>query len=576
MSLVDVNKIINGTPIKRILNAYNTMKENYNEQTAQEFKDVYVKESFSSILESSRLIFSEPYFGLDYYKEVLESVSDYAFSHLYEESDKIHGYLEDNEEKMSQSQKELYSEAVSFVDDLLVHRKNAMLYADYIKEHVDESFEDSLIPLMESYHKDPTEENADAIVTCFENVNEPLVYFTYSPYACKVLEESGKAPNVAVISSKFCVEKVDEDAEEWAKYAESVICLNKLKEDTSYMEALQYIPSKNDKIVFEYFMEADFSTILEDMRTTVENEVDTSPDPISAVNRLFTSVTESVNEEDQERKEFLDMLEGIAYEATLNILLAEYQESNDTTQIVSGYSLVKEGTTLEDAFEMINSRYQEKVGKYTESSDKDDEDVSDEDIDAVDDDEKEKKEEVSSGKKPKAPEAKNLANRIQFKAMDKEAKQMKDKSIRQQKGQEIKNAAKAVVQIPKNVIDSIQDQVHKIDKADDERRKNFMTTPGFRKKAFQNLKLAILYGTAAQVKLALVPVVAIGRHFSKEKDRRIRNETVREIQTEIKVCDEKISDANSNGDQKEKYRLMRIKDQLDAELVRVKTNSKYV
>ena len=56
----------------------------------------------------------------------------------------------------------------------------------------------------------------------------------------------------------------------------------------------------------------------------------------------------------------------------------------------------------------------------------------------------------------------------------------------------------------------------------------------------------------------------------------MKNELVREIGTEIKICEEKINDANANGDTKEKYRLMRIKDQLDAELVRVKVNSKYV
>ena len=85
-----------------------------------------------------------------------------------------------------------------------------------------------------------------------------------------------------------------------------------------------------------------------------------------------------------------------------------------------------------------------------------------------------------------------------------------------------------------------------------------------------------MYGSAANVKLALVPVVAVARHYSKMKDRRIRNETIREITTEIKVCEEKIADANANNDTAEKYRLIRIKDQLDDELVRVKTNSKYI
>jgi hypothetical protein len=103
-----------------------------------------------------------------------------------------------------------------------------------------------------------------------------------------------------------------------------------------------------------------------------------------------------------------------------------------------------------------------------------------------------------------------------------------------------------------------------------------MLEPGFRKKAVRNLKLAVLYGGAAKAKLALVPVVAICRHFSKIKNIRIRNELARELDTEIKITEEKISDANAAGDNKEKYQLMRIKSKLEAEKTRVRLNTKYI
>ena len=214
--------------------------------------------------------------------------------------------------------------------------------------------------------------------------------------------------------------------------------------------------------------------------------------------------------------------------------------------------------------ESMISMFQETSMYMTESDD-----VSDEDIEELD---KEVHEEIL-GKKP---ESKNLATKVQHNAMDKEAKWYQKQAKRQQKKAETGNAIRAVAAVPNNIVNSIKDQVHQIDKLDDERRKRHMTEPGFRKKAFRNLKLAILYGSAATVKLSLIPIVAVCRHFSKEKDERIRNELVRNIQTEIRVCEEKISDANSKGDEKEKYRLMRIKDKLDAEMIRVKTNSKYV
>lgn len=40
------------------------------------------------------------------------------------------------------------------------------------------------------------------------------------------------------------------------------------------------------------------------------------------------------------------------------------------------------------------------------------------------------------------------------------------------------------------------------------------------------------------------------RHFSKDKNIRIRNELVRELNTEIKITDSKIEDANSADDKK--------------------------
>ena len=65
-------------------------------------------------------------------------------------------------------------------------------------------------------------------------------------------------------------------------------------------------------------------------------------------------------------------------------------------------------------------------------------------------------------------------------------------------------------------------------------------------------------------------------HCSKIKDKRIRNELARELENEIHICEEKINDANSAGDNKSKYELMRIKDKLEAEKIRVRVNSNYM
>ena len=177
-----------------------------------------------------------------------------------------------------------------------------------------------------------------------------------------------------------------------------------------------------------------------------------------------------------------------------------------------------------------------------------------------------------SVKKPKE----DLATKIQNKALDKDAERQKKKAIREEKKTKLRNAGKASTSGIRGEYKSAKSFIEKIDKADENRRKKFMLKPGYRHKIFRNLKHALLYGGVAKVNIFWTPYVAVIRHFSKEKDKRIRNELVRELETEIRICEEKINDANSNGDQQEKYKLMRIKDKLVAEKQRVEINSKYI
>ena len=74
----------------------------------------------------------------------------------------------------------------------------------------------------------------------------------------------------------------------------------------------------------------------------------------------------------------------------------------------------------------------------------------------------------------------------------------------------------------------------------------------------------------------MIPVVWFGRSLSKEKNKRIRNEFARELETEIKVCEAKIEDARADGNQKQCYQLMRIRDQYARQRERVLVNGKYI
>lgn len=569
---MNVDYVINATPAKRIINGYKKMKENFTEETAQDFYEIYSNESLSDILANSRMIFSEPYYGFSFYQKIIKDLSLCHFNTLTIECEKIHEYLEENEDKMSENQKDMYESLYSLVQQLCHSTSNIRIFSDYVKDEVSETFEEELSNALYEYKKS---ENKDLskIEEIFDEIDDDITFMVYTPFVNLVIGNGNSICKSAISHLTESFVKNPDTEGDWERHVFKTIAGNKLKCDKPYVYAVNFIP-KTDRIYFEIYMYRSLEKDLEKTRTKKVNIEDINhATSVSAVNSIFDDIYEAsfMKEEYSSKKKNMESFENIILESEMEVLIREYQIGSSKNKETAGYSMVSDGITLENAYD----KYYEKLSVrrpelFLES---DEEDVTDDDINSLLDDKKDGK---NTGKKPQAPKAKNFANKVQFKAMDAEAKQKKIKSVLAQKGQEVKNAVKAVAQLPKNTIDDIKKQVHQLDEADDERRKNYMSEPGFRKKAFRNLKLAILYGSAANVKLSLVPVVSIARHYSKQKDRRIQNELAREINTEIKICDEKIADANANNDMKEKYRLIRIKDQLDAELVRVKTNSKYV
>ena len=178
--------------------------------------------------------------------------------------------------------------------------------------------------------------------------------------------------------------------------------------------------------------------------------------------------------------------------------------------------------------------------------------------------------------KVEKPEKKPFFQRVQNKALDANVQFKKTVAKGQRTAQDARNAGKAVAKVPMNVSDSIKRTVSKWDELDDNRRKEYIIQPGYRKKYFKALQLAIMHGVAWSINPLLNIVLAITHKLSAHKDERIKNELVRELKAEIKVTEEKIEDARSNGDNQQKYKLIRIKEKLDAELVRVGANAKFI
>lgn len=559
------------------------MQKDYSESTAEAFFSTYKDQPLSFILENSRMIFSEPFFGLNFYKEsVLNSC---AFLSIENELDKVSSFVEENADNMPKEQRELYEGFEKEMESFIESHKNTIIAARALNEDVrnliysNESGEDYIhaykfeAALADVVHE-RNEEDINLITNLPDEVVEKAILI-YAPYIAKSLGPA--STNVMAEKMISSLEEngtsFTEDVDAFKRMAGRIVYANKLACDEAYKEAT-YSLNVAFRSLINFYEEATVDDLITEACTKIEKVVfHESAEDI--IRNIFDEMEEdSIYKEEYDEEYNLHSSFIIeAYKETFAMLEVESAYIDDITTEAVGYTIEPNSSyeeLLDKAVSLMDTE------EYTEASDEDD-DIDDDEIDELEKDTNDSdKSDGDSSKKASAPKPKNLANKIQFAAMDKEVKQRRKLSELQQKGQEVVNAAKASLQLPKNVIDSIKDVAKKFDEWDDERRKKYITEPGFRKKIFKNLKLSILYGTAAQTRLSLIPVTIAARHLSKQKNIRMRNELARELDTEIKVCDEKINDANANNDTKEKYRLMRIRDQLASERVRVRTNSRYI
>ena len=597
MSFVNKEKILNANPLKRLLIGYEKLKENFTEEAAYSYMSLYKDQPLSFLLENSELIFKEPYYGYDFYKTLMEGENvEYPLFHQYDiEKGKVQNYLDQNKGKMSIKQEEMYEDLLSCLKDQEEKFKNCKTVCGYLQGEYPQLNTDipELCDDLYDYNKCCTRGERDAVSRKIKDkmCNIPnSAYNLYAPFVNRATHDPSLIARSDMEEIKDAsVFRGENYKSEFESYIESVFLVSKLFDDAVYEESVREVPNVTIRSIFTGYHKESAREQINNIVTEHVSEMETFyASPKASVNKIFNDVLDDAiyEEEFREAKEYCLGLQKIAYDKLSDIILYEYLDTTDLESPVSSYSFFSENTTIEEAMQMIIEKVNEINEEFSYISEEEDNDLDKElekyekefDEKNKDDDKNMDKSDAEKyePKKVDAPKPKNLSNKIQFKAQDAEVKQMKKMGEKELKGQERKNALKAVAQLPKNIIDNIKKQIHKVDEKDDERRIKYMTEPGFRKKAFRNLKLAIMYGSAAQIKLAFVPITALTRHFSKEKDRRIRNELLNKLETEIKICDEKINDANSEGDKNEKYQLMRIKAKLERERLRVRTNSRYI
>lgn len=580
MALVDVNTILNSNPTKKLRIAFDNLKQNYTIENAEAYKKMYENAPLSFIIENSRYIFSEPMLGYNFYKEqVVENPYALLFENYEDEILKISTYITECGDRIPSKQKEMYNLLCSEMEEKCndTYSTRMILRHANVDEYVKESY-DILTDLVYKLTKEYNESVVDNISNIIETTKSPDLFFAVTPYVV-TLENMGNCDYLIMNNiSKFITEcEVTNkciDVDEWRNFIESVVIVSKLYQDKTYTEAVSKM-HKTTKIVFESISSESITNQLDEL--FIEHVTDTPKENSfneSAFNTYYSSPSRAVmqifdddnyysimSDENSMIKENRSLLYETAIDIIDKYVEFEYVFSDKLDEEIGGYNFFEEGTTLETAFNI-----------FTEAKEE-----------AISDDYGMPSNAVattaglkSDDKNIHRPNTSGITTKLQNKAMDLDVKHNQGLSKVRKGYENIKGAAKAVLNAPKDIINEIKHGVNEWDKWDDDRRREYIKKPGYRKKIFKRLRLSLLYGAAGMTNLALIPVVFTVRHYSKIKDIRIRNDLARELDTEIKVCDEKISDAAANGDSKAKYKLIRIKSQLEKEAARVKSNSKLI
>lgn len=540
MNRLDYHEILTSNPTKHLLIAYNDLKQNYDADHAKDYASIYSEQSIDFLLENSRYIFSEPMYGLPYYEQHIFDRKNIPSCALYyeDEADKITDMLESAKDEMNPEE---YAQYEAVRDKLMQYAsdtKNLRTMLSYLKEHVED-----LNPL---------------------STTNTMAYFAYAPFVSESSDDFiDIIDRISDIKDLCFVENKTSD--QWKMLFEAKVAATMLTNDPIYTEAVTY----NTPSIFRTSLSVLKRGSIEDMidnvhRVNGQNEYYREyVTPQASMDAIFSlqSRSELYKEAFEEERSEVDSLAGYAYHILNDIALEEYATCVDPDTEKSFFN----ESSVADALANIS----EKADLYVETKGNDNEEIG----------EPSPTTRASAGylreEQPKKPNP-STAQKVQFKFMDKNAKAYKAKQERTKKAEEIKGAARAAAEIPKGIKDNLDQTIKEWDAWDDERRRKYIIKPGFRKKAFRNLKLAMIYGATTSYSVLMLPITMMVRHYSKQKDRRIRNQLRKELDTELEICKAKIDDAEANGDKKEKYKLMRIKSKLEQERTRVLTNSKYI
>ena len=704
MASLNVEEILTGTPEKAFLAARKELAEDYNETSANEFFYSYCEQPLSFILRHSRDIFSETYFGYDFYVDLIDHYT-YDPRTYATEADKVREYIDLAKERKlpsnqiekyelllerliqyssantnfckcmtiaasSEGGEEFFENVFDYLYDIEQDKKmigssgsyeadDVLIKLDNLAESIfvvknvyckltaglifcsrNPSYAPYLIEatreISHEFSKDEDLGDIQRLGDCVSLLmkDEPtkeMIYKISGPvggvaeYWEKIAVNKDRAIGLAKEKTEKAVSNIQADLAEHpiSSDVDGVLEIPEVVSNESFQEAMlceRYDNYSRLHSIYEAKLEAtsvegdliaenasDIVNAIEAEISYMEWEDDGSPNAVIAKHIMTSKEKEQLAVEKEKRTlqnslassnaekeaaissesnlcknikadieklgnvdgmahlgmsddKIMDMIKGIR--SNLEKYKKEAEASDYKRALALCNDLEDELKISDPMYEAFDSKVDRHLQMFLES-------------DSLKDDLADEAPKAAKGEKPVKPKT-DLATKIQNKALDRAAKDEQRLAKNKEKTQKLKNAANAVASTPKRIVDDAKKLVADFDKWDDNRRKEFLLKPGYRHKVVKVMKNALIAGSVASASLALVPLLAMCKHCSNLKDKRIRNELAKELENEIRICEEKINDANSAGDNKTKYELMRIKDKLEAEKRRVRINSNYL
>lgn len=594
----------------------------YNKVSALKLHEYYGNGEYDKIILSSIRLLSnlsfETYYGTAYILKLLERCEDKINPIFYRRLLDNQLEIQKIENKMTPEQRDITDKLTSFVATKVSGLKTFLdkyengIYTDYCNMNI--LFVDGdVIKDLNSLYDYIKSESTTSVSALYKYLYIALLHV---PYEIVDLFESSDDDFIIVLSSTLKDLYKDEVIRNIIKNIPNFrirtiitsLCTGDY-ENNIVAENTKIITESDMNIATPYDMVHRFDRNLEFDFMQMESKMDVRTSNLNNTKNIFESmitsriITESYNDEDIENiiSEITIVEDKImeGYDGRINKVLAhslgaiaKYGEEDDDVKAVQ--KLKKEEDRLK--LEVEKEELKDKI-KNKKSSPKGT--VSEEDIDKLldestdtfeenmilnksisvsntDGSKKDDKDTDTSDNKPVKKSSGNRLNKMSNKAIDADVKYQKAKASGKKIKDDVANVAKAGTKIPADVLNTVKSAINELDNMDDNKRKDYMLKPGFRKKYWKVLRLAITHGLFFAINPVLNIITIIATKISNKKDERIRTEFINELEAEIEICEKKIEDASMESNKSDKYKLMRVRKRLQQQLLRVKFNSEKI